>query len=238
MAEHRPLAFRDFARDLGSASVRREFRTDWSMYVLYRRPGVVLAWLCYRLGIGPIGATLLGFAFAVTMPVQAVWAPMGWAPWGVLLAGVLFQILDCSDGTLARTTQRPSDLGADLDFFVGMAQYAMLYCAIGILADRTFGTEWAWTVLGALAVALRYLARMIRDQVAVRTGPSEPSPVTLMALPAIIIAGLSGLIPFLVLMGDKLHWAVWFLLIYAVLDIGEGLMPLTGPAYRKPENRP
>ena len=228
MTVPRNLPFHAFAQDMRTDHVRDELRTDWSMVVLYRWPGVALAWLLARAGIGPVGATAIGFVLALTLPIQAMWLPMAWATWAVALTAALFQALDCADGTLARTTGRSSVLGADLDYFAGMAQWPLLYSAIGLLADRTFETGFAWTALGAGAGAARLLARLVREQVAVRSAQAagDSRPMGLLQMPAVFLAGISGLIPFLALFGDWLGVAVWCLMVYSLLDIGEGLLPL------------
>jgi hypothetical protein len=42
----------------------------------------------------------------------------------------------------------------------------------------------------------------------------------------VIVSGLSGLLPFLALSGSALPWAVGFLMLYALLDVGDALAPL------------
>ena len=75
------------------------------------------------------------------------------------------------------------------------------------------------------------LARLVRDQVGARVPPSAPGPVTARQSPAVLLAGVSGLIPFLALTGPWLGWAVMFLLIYGLLDCAEGALPLLRRGY-------
>ena len=218
-------SLRDFAQDLRSSAAASEWRGNWAMALLYRRPGVLFALGFARLGWHPIHITVLAFILALSMPVQAwVW-PIWVSPYLVFLSGVVFQILDCADGTLARRTNQASDLGGDLDFLVDMAQWFLLYSAIGILADRTLDTGFAWTTVAVFAAWARLMARVIRDRLntSVNDGPTE---LRLSDYPSLFIGGISGLIPFLALCGGLLHWAVVALLIYALLDIIEGLAPL------------
>jgi len=229
----RNLPFHAFSLDMRTDHVRNELRTDWSMTLLYRWPGVALAWLLARVGIGPTGVTCISLVLALSLPMQAMLLPMAAAAWTIAISGALFQTLDCADGALARATGRTTVRVADLDYFVFMAQWPLLYAAIGLLADQTFVTGSAWTALAIAAGAARLLARIFRDRVTSRqpvadTGLQRRS---LLYLPVAFIAGLSGLIPLLALSGRWLDTAVWFLLVYAVLDIGEALWPMLSGKY-------
>ena len=221
----------DFARDLRSSSYRAEWRGNWADALLYRVPSIGLAWMSWRLGLAPIAVTALALLVALALPAAAYWTPLGTAPLAVFGLGVLFQILDCTDGTLARTTGSTSQTGADLDFLIDMAQWGFLYIAIGILADRILGGGWAWTALAGFAAWGRILARLVRDQLNSgldrHGGDNTPSaPLRPLQIPVVVLGGISGLIPFLALSGSWLGVAVAALTVYSLLDIAEGLLPL------------
>ena len=225
-------SFRDIIGDLNNPKVKHERRTDWAIAYLYRVPSTVFTWMFLRTGLSPVQISALGLVVSLAMPIVALWFPLWMAVWVICLCGVLFQILDCCDGTVARITGRTSILGADLDYFFGMIHYLCLYPSIGLLADRTFDTGLYWTVIATVAVAIRLLARLIRDQVALRKAPSEPGPAKLSNLPVAFLAGLSGLIPFVALTGALLGVGVIALLIYAILDVVDGALPLRDAPYR------
>ena len=215
----------DFAQDLRGPNVAAEWRGSWATALLYRRPGVVLAWILARWQVHPATVTLAAFLLALSLPLQAWLWPFGAAPWLVCLSAMVFQILDCTDGTLARHTGQTSQRGADMDFLVDMAQWALLYLAIGILADRQFDTGYLWTAIAAVAAWSRLMARVTRD--CLDSGDKgAPSTPTLKDYPSLFLGGISGLIPLFALAGSWLHWVVVALLIYALLDIIEGAMPL------------
>ncbi len=218
---------RDFAADFKSAAFRTELRTSWSTAILYRWAGVPVAWLAARTGIRPIAITFLALFVALSLPVVASVSGESSAPYFVLALAILFQVLDCADGTLARATRQTSTLGGDLDFLCDMIQWGMLYFAIGILADRQFETGWSYSAVAAMAAWARLMARVTRDRVAVEAEPKDTlKPFGLLASVSLVLGGVSGLIPFLALSGDWLGVAVWALLIYGVLDIIEGGLPL------------
>jgi len=220
------LSLAAFANDFKSDAYREELRGNWASAVLYRAPAVVLAWLCARLGLRPIVVTLMALLVALLLPVLAFALPISTAPVWVFLGGAIYQILDCVDGTLARTTGQMSRRGADLDFIIDMAQWGLLYLSIGFLADRSIGTGWEWTLLGVCAAWARLMARVIRDRVGDPQSNETPRPLRPIQLPALFLAGISGLIPFLALSGSWIGAAVIALLIYGLLDIAEGLLPL------------
>ncbi|MDF0594743.1 CDP-alcohol phosphatidyltransferase family protein [Psychromarinibacter halotolerans] len=222
-AQEKP-SFGRIAADLRQPWFREELRTAWSIALLYRVPSLPVVWIFARLGLSPVGVSFLALAVALAMPLLAWGLPLAHAPWAVALAGALFQVLDCADGTLARVTGRTSKTGGDLDFLVDMTQWGLLYLAIGLLADRVLGAD-GWATLAAMAGWVRLLARVIRDRL---QGPEDgvPGPLTPADWLPMLIGGISGLIPILALTGDYLGWAVWALMIYSLLDVAEGLLPL------------
>jgi len=215
----------DFAKDLRNGKNRNEWRSSWATVFLYRLPGAGLAWGCARLGVKPLTVTLVALLVALSLPVLALWSPLAFAPLSLVIAGALFQILDCADGTLARQTGQTSQTGADLDFLIDMAQWAMLYLALGILADRIMDTGWALSALGAIAAWARLMARVIRDRLDDGV-VSDPAPLKLLGYPAAFLGGISGLIPFLALSGSWIGVGIAALMAYSLLDIAEALMPL------------
>ena len=81
-----------------------------------------------------------------------------------------------------------------------------------------------------LAGWIRLLARFMRHRASRDADPGPLRAPTLAQLPAAFVEGLSGLLPFLALSGGFLWISVWFLLIYAVLDLLEGGLPLMSSA--------
>lgn len=227
-------SLREFAADLNRHRLLAEARGDWALVLLYRAPGAAMAWLFSRMGIGPLAVTWLGLVASLAMPVFAWGLPYWMTPWVVLACAIAFQILDCADGTLARITGQVSNLGADLDFFVGMTHYLCLYPSIGLLADRLFDSGFFWTAIGAVAVGVRLLARIIRDRVVSRlpqTQSDGASTFGLADVPLSFLAGLSGVIAFGALAGPYLGWVVIALLAYSILDVVDAGSPMRGTDY-------
>ncbi|MDJ0824369.1 MAG: CDP-alcohol phosphatidyltransferase family protein [Rhodobacter sp.] len=217
-------SLKDIFGDLKSAKFAEEVRGNWSTALLCRVPGFFLVWGFVRLGVGAMAVSLAALALAMVLPVLAYGLPLASAGIWVAVAGLVFQVLDCADGTLARVTGTTSRAGADVDFLTDMAQWGFLYLAIGILADRTLDTGWGWTAVACAAAWVRLMARATRDRL--EDGDGGPPPVTPANAVPVFLAGISGLIPFLALSGPWLGVAVTALLVYALLDVLEGLLPL------------
>lgn len=225
MSRGRNISLGQAAADLAGPKVQAEWRSSWST-ALYRWPAVPVVWVSARLGISPLTISLIGLLLAVSMPLQALMLPIEMAVWAVALSGASFQILDCADGTLARVTGRASKVGGDVDFLIDMAQWGLLYTALGILADTMLGGGWGYTALTAIAAWGRLLARVIRDTLSPGTEPQESGPLRIIDFPVVFVTGISGLIPFLALSGAWLGWGVIALLAYSLLDIGDALLPI------------
>nr|WP_319949365.1 CDP-alcohol phosphatidyltransferase family protein [uncultured Shimia sp.] len=232
MANSGHFSFMDVAKELRSAHVATELRTAWSFTVLYRVVSLPISWACLRAGYSPTSISLVGLLVALIAPFAALYLPLGWAPLAVFLSGALFQVLDCSDGTVARMSGKTSILGADLDYFFDIFQHILLYTAIGILADRVLGTAGLWAALGATGASLRLMARLIREQVATRVPQTQPGPFKISELPIAFLSGLTGLIPFGALAGQYTGYVVIALIVYSVADIVDAAMPMTKAPYR------
>ncbi|MBL6432572.1 MAG: CDP-alcohol phosphatidyltransferase family protein, partial [Alphaproteobacteria bacterium] len=166
--------------------------------LFYRIWSFPLIWLLARTPVSPTAVTLSSVPLALSMPVLALTLPLEQAA-RVGLVAILFQILDCVDGGLARCTGRTSRLGGTLDFLIDMAQWGLLYGSIGLLADRVLDTGALWTAVGCAAAWVRLYARVVRDagaggadavSAAGAKRPAGPLDVVLW-----FFAGLSGAIP-------------------------------------------
>ncbi len=212
----------DANRDAGQA----EYLDNWAIYLLYRWPGNVLAWLLLKTPLTPTQVTLSGLGVVGLMLLCALLLPLTLAPWVTLALAMLFQVLDCTDGAMARTSGRTSAVGGRLDFMVDMVQWGILYACIGILADRTLETGTLWTMFGFAAAWLRMLAR-IANMMANRMRDRQDKPPTSAAAPqqkkVQLLAGLGGLLPFLVLTGPFLYISVAIVLLYSLGDLWDAV---------------
>ena len=213
---------REIVAEYRANKLDEELRGNWVMVLLHRGPSFPLIWIFSRIGLSAMAVSMLAGALALALPLLAWLPPVNAAGWLVFTAGTVFQILDCADGALARLTGTGSRLGAKVDFLIDMAQWGLLYVAIGILADRLLG-DWGWTALALAAAWIRLYVRLVRDEL--QDGPVQEKnrPFQLGEIPVASVAGLSGAIPFLALFGSWLDVAVWMLVAYALLDLADTL---------------
>lgn len=216
MKQTKTYTYRQVRQSYSPQLAANEWRGSWSIALLYRQPGFMTAWLALRLGLSATLVTASSLCITLAIPAVALFAPAGAAALSVFVLAVIFQVLDCADGTMARTSGQASEKGGKFDFLVDMLHWGALYWAVGVLADRQFDTGWYWAALGLLAAWLRLFARVAND-----SAPQSPSDTQPKQPPlhVIVIAGISGVIPFLTLTGPFLHWAVLALLVYSILDV-------------------
>ena len=117
-------------------TARAEKLSNWSVYLLYRHPGTVLAWLLLKTRLSPTNVSVIGLGVAGLMPLVAGLLPIGAAGIVLFWLAVLFQILDCSDGAMARAGGTGSAAGARYDFLIDMFQWGVLYASMGLLVQR------------------------------------------------------------------------------------------------------
>lgn len=214
---------RDIVAAYRRDKLREDLRGNWVNAALHRLPAFCVAWASARIGLSPAALTLVSGLLALSLPLAAVLAPLPAAAILVCILGHLFQVLDCADGTLARALGRTSEAGARFDFLIDMAQWGLLYVAIGLLADRVLGAGFQWTALAGAAAWLRLYARTVRDAMPAGGDEAATKPLALRDIPEAAVAGLSGALPFLALAGPWLGWAVWALAAYAALDVATAL---------------
>ena len=123
-------------RDVIAASQQRPVRPF--MGRLTRPPGTYLAWLLLRLGCGPTGVSFFHFGLAMTAcglfaVVHAEARPL------VALLVLLWQILDNSDGTMARILKSCSKFGGYIDEIAGL--FLLAFLPIGIAIGLYFHPE-------------------------------------------------------------------------------------------------
>jgi phosphatidylglycerophosphate synthase len=156
---------------------------------------------------------------------------------------VIFCVLDCVDGDLARVTGRASRRGAYADFLTDIVYRVALYASIGLLVDRSPTAqalisigEGAGLATGLACALLAVAARACRLYVEAEGSSASPlSPRAIDTSTSVAIAFLSGidhLLPIGVLvfgaMG-RLDWLLAYLFAYSLGD----LVLTQGAAWRR-----
>jgi phosphatidylglycerophosphate synthase len=151
-----------------------EIRTDWGSALFYRPIGLVLAWLLAPSGISPNAVTAIGVLLLPAMIAAAAICQPGTALAIVLCLAVIYLILDCTDGPLARATGQVSVSGHYWDLMADLTYRGSIYATIGYLADHIHPWTLPVNQMSCLTVAawLALLARLARKNLT-RLAPRE-----------------------------------------------------------------
>jgi len=134
----------------------------WNIRVLI--PGAIrLAWGFAWLGFKPNQITYLSHSVAVVGLLLIARGQTAEVVFGILFIN-LWQILDCSDGALARATGMTSHYGAFIDYLGGYLTCAALPVTIGFglylnpeLAFEIFLGRFSWTLGPSVSIILPFL---------------------------------------------------------------------------------
>jgi len=214
-----------------------ELRTEWAIALVYRPVSFMLTPLFAACGASPGMVTLLGLAIALSLPWLALDLGTGaWAWVGVL--GLVFCVLDCVDGDLARATGRASPWGAYSDFVSDTLYRIALYASIGLMVDAAAGHagesarvlgvagERAGLAAGLLCALLAIAARACRlfieagaRGVHERLAPAQSGAGNVTVA---FLSGIDHLLPVGVLAfgaAGRLEWLLAWLLAYSLGDL-------------------
>lgn len=221
------LGLAQIIRNHRDTKLAEELSTEWAMAVLYRPPALLIAWACQYLPVTPTMITVCGILLLPLMALAAALLTPGVALAVVAGLAMLFMILDCADGTLARITGQTSRLGQYLDTTADLAYRAVFYGAAGyVLARHPEAGPWLAGAALPLALAAAWLmlfARLCRVYAELRFPPPTPiveSPPPGMGI-AGFVSGLDGLFPLLALaawLANMPAAFLWWILAYGIAD--------------------
>lgn len=218
----------DVRASYSAEKAREEWQGDWMSALLYRPLSFLLTPPLLNLSVSASQVTVFSLLMSFALPFVALKAGHT-AHLTVAMLAILFVILDCVDGNIARVTKTASKSGHYLDFLTDIVFRIGLYAAVGILADREAGSlAWmdgqglALGLLAALISIVGRLSRVFTRQLSpgdVYDAPEGQGFIDRFALPA--LSGLDRLLPLLVLGADwwgGLRWVILWLLAYSAAD--------------------
>lgn len=124
-----------------------------------------IAWILVNIGCSAWLASVLSIFVAVASCV-CFCLPFLWSRIVGICLIVLWQILDCVDGTIARTTKKTSTMGEFIDAQSGYTIMAFIFFAVGVSAFYTsvlIPEEYGFLliIIGAVSSVSNTLARLI-----------------------------------------------------------------------------
>jgi phosphatidylglycerophosphate synthase len=159
-----PWSLKEMFADYRANRFDDEIRTDWGSALFYRPVGIVLARLVAPSGISPNAITAIGVLLLPAMIAAAAICQPEIALAIVLSLAVIYLILDCTDGPLARATGQVSVSGHYWDLMADLAYRGCIYATIGYLADHIHSWTLPVNHMSCLTLAawLALLARLAR----------------------------------------------------------------------------
>ncbi len=131
----------DVRASYDAQKAREEWHGDWMSALIYRPISFFLTPPLLNLSISASQVTFFALLMSFALPVVALKAGRA-AHLTVAVVAILFVILDCVDGNIARVTKTASKSGHYLDFLTDIVFRIGLYAAVGILADRETSLAW------------------------------------------------------------------------------------------------
>jgi len=226
------VPFSAFVADYRAHKLKEELATDWGSLVFYRLPAFVFAWAVLPLGVTP---NQLSFAGLLTIPAIALAAwvlPPATAMIAVTVLALVFNVLDCADGALARVSGKGTLSGRYMDFAADILYRNVAYASYGLIADRIWpGAAFPWLAVGLSCGLLATYARVNRLYAerlfGTANGKTSPSRRGAADLAFSFLSGLDTLLPLIALAawaaGELTLALLWFLLFTlgdAVVEVG------------------
>lgn len=112
-------------------AANRDIKNQGFLLRNIRPLGCYMAWLGIRLGIKPTAVSFFTLLLGVAICLSLTLVPDSYR---MLVVSLLFvwQILDATDGAMARTLNKKSNYGGFIDYMGGMILLSLLYFGLGI----------------------------------------------------------------------------------------------------------
>ena len=130
------MSVRDVAQAYAKSKLARELETDPGTVLIYRPVSFVIASLLARLGVTPNAVTMTAGLVNPAIVVVVLTATPSTAFAAITFLGILYALLDCVDGDIARVSNLTSSIGHYCDFVFDVVHRFVFYGALGYLADR------------------------------------------------------------------------------------------------------
>ena len=152
--------------DHRTLKLQEEFSTEWAVAILYRPVALVVAWALQGTPVTPLMVTLAGLLCLPAMALAALLMAPAAAMSCVVALALVFMVLDCADGSLARITNRTSSLGQYADAATDICYRVVFYGAAGWVLARHPAAAGSWVAAGGFALLLDVANAHIKDDAA------------------------------------------------------------------------
>ena len=191
----------------------------------------------FATGITPNAVTAVAALLLPIMIIAATLCQPAAALAIVLVLAIIYQILDCTDGSLARITGQASVSGHYWDLVADLAYRGCIYATVGYLADQIY--PWSFPVsqmscmaLAAWFAALARLARMNLERLAPRRIAEKSDQKAAAAFTFYsFLSGMDTLFPLFVVIAsavDMLSFYIAWIVFYSFADVIVALLEARG----------
>lgn len=129
------FSIRDVIKSYKSDKMHEEMAGEWAAVALYRWLSFIITPLFLRTSIPATGVTVISVLITLTLPL-AVFLPHPFTYIFIGVIGIMFNVLDCVDGNMARITHNVTNLGQYSDFIVDIIHRVFLYITLGLIIDK------------------------------------------------------------------------------------------------------
>lgn len=221
------VSFSSLVTDYRETKLKDELVGDWGSVVFYRIPAFAVVCAVAPLGVTPNQLTIAGGLMVPLMALAAWFLAPGPALLTVVALSLVFNVLDCADGPLARATGTSSLAGRYLDFAADIMYRNVAYACYGLIADRMWpGAAFPWVAVGLCCGVLVTYARVNRVYAEKLFPPRGDAPAEHKRRSAFdvgfsVLSGIDTLLPLIALMAWEagvLRGAMLWFLLYTVGD--------------------
>lgn len=222
-------SLRDIYKDYRAHKFSEEVCSDWGSVVFYRAPAMLLAWLLMATPVTPNMVTATNALLLPCMILAAATLAPQAALGVIIVLGLLYLVLDCTDGLLARATGRTSAFGHFCDLVTDIAYRGVVYVTVGYVADQIspLTVHMDQAAIFAVAAWLAAFARLTRDnaeRLSERHTPSSTRQFTLFSF----FSGLDTVFPVLALCAWWADYLSAFTVWIFVFSLGDAAAALIG----------
>jgi len=204
-----------------------ELSSDWGSVVFYRGPGMILAWLLTATSVTPNMVTTANAFILPCMIAASIFLVPATAFAVVTVLALIYLILDCTDGALARATGLSSNGGHYLDLVTDIAYRGVLYVTVGYIADQIGASSLPLDQATVLAVSawLATFARLARKDADRLSGQPARTQVPRFTLFS-FLSGLDTVFPILAFASWSTGYLSAFTLWIFVFSLGDAVTAL------------
>lgn len=212
--------------------MHEELAGEWAAVALYRWLSFIITPLFLSTSISATGVTFISVLITITLPL-AVFFPQPFDFLFIGIIGIIFNVLDCVDGNMARMTNNVTALGQYTDFIADIIHRVFVYITLGLIIDNALVSDSSNLLpseiagISCLLAVTGRLSRIYYDAKFVTSDSSSAKYHTCGNFKKAenmvfsFISGIDSFLPvFIIIAGyfSKLPYVLYWVFLYSLLD--------------------